>query len=272
MAMYAKVRRMRFRDGLSISEIARRTSLTRNTVKKWLAEPARSEMKYERRGGPHKLDAHAEWFRQALETDSRRPRKERRTALRLFAQLKERGYVGGYSQVTDFIRAWHAEAGAITARSAYVPLTFDWGEAFQFDWSDEGLVIGGFWRKIQRAHMKLCASRAFWLVAYPSQGHEMLFDAHTRCLTGLGGVARRGIYDTMKTAVDRVPGRGKARIVNARFAAMTAHYLFDPDFCNVASGWEKGRVEKRVQDTCRRIWQHAADQRFASFGELNERV
>jgi len=165
MAMYAKVRRMRYREGLSISEIARRTSLTRNTVKKWLAEPARSEMKYERSGGPHKLDVYTEWFREALETDSRRPRKERRTALRLFAQLKERGYAGGYSQVTAFIRAWHAEAGAVTARSAYVPLRFDWGEAFQFDWSEEGLVIGGIWRKIQLAHMKLCASRAFWLVA-----------------------------------------------------------------------------------------------------------
>lgn len=269
MAMYAKVRRMRFRDGLSISEIARRTSLTRNTVKKWLNEAARSEMKYERSGGAHKLDAHAAWFRQALETDSRRPRKERRTALRLLAQLKEQGYVGGYSQVTAFIRAWRSEAGAITARSAYVPLRFDWGEAFQFDWSEESLLIGGIWRKIQLAHMKLCASRAFWLVAYPSQGHEMLFDAHTRCLMGLGGVARRGIYDNMKTAVDRVPGRGKTRIVNARFAAMTSHYLFDPDFCNVASGWEKGRVEKSVQDTRRRIWQLAADQRFASFGELN---
>ena len=43
--------------------------------------------------------------------------------------------------------------------------------------------------------MKLCASRAFWLVAYPSQGHEMLFDAHTRSFAALGGVARRGIYD-----------------------------------------------------------------------------
>ncbi|MFZ1622051.1 hypothetical protein, partial [Dokdonella sp.] len=45
-------------------------------------------------------------------------------------------------------------------------------------------------------------------------------------LTGLGGIARRGIYDNMKTAVDRVPGRGKARIVNARFTAMTAHCVF----------------------------------------------
>lgn len=180
-----------------MSEIARRTSLTRNTLKKWLKEPGRDAMRYERPGGPCKLDAQAEWFRQALETDARRPRKERRTALRLFAQLKERGYAGGYSQVTAFIRAWRAEAGAVTARSAYVPLRFDWGEAFQFDWSEEHLVIGGIWRKVQLAHMKLCASRAFWLVAYPSQSHEMLFDAHTRCLTGLGGVARRGIYDNM---------------------------------------------------------------------------
>jgi hypothetical protein len=106
-------------------------------------------------------------------------------------------------------------------------------------------------------------------VAYPSRGHEMLFDAHTRCFTGLGGVARRGIYDNMKTAVDRVPGRGKARIVNARFAAMAAHYLFEPDFCNVAAGWEKGRVEKGVLDARRRIWQQALELRFANFAELN---
>ena len=269
MAMYAKVRRLRFREGLSISEIARRTSLSRNTVKAWLQEPVRREMKYARPGGPKKLDAHADWLRQALETDSRRPRKERRTARRLFEQLRAEGFDGDYSRVTEFVRAWRAQAGAVTARSAYVPLSFAWGEAFQFDWSEEGIVIGGVWRKIQLAHMKLCASRATWLVAYPSQGHEMLFEAHTRCFVGLGGVARRGIYDNMKTAVDRVPGRGKARIVNARFAAMAAHYLFDPDFCNVASGWEKGRVEKGVQDARRRIWQAALEQRFASFAELN---
>ena len=269
MAIYAKVRRLRLRDGLSISEIARRTSLSRNTIKEWLRESARHEMKYVRTGRPKKLDTHVAWLREALQIDARRPRKERRTARRLYEQVQAAGFAGHYCRVTECVRAWRAEAGAATVRSAYVPLQFDWGEAFQFDWSEEGLVIGGIWRKIQLAHMKLCASRAFWLVAYPSQGHEMLFDAHLRSFVGLGGVARRGIYDNMKTAVDRVPGRGKARIVNARFAAMTAHYLFDPDFCNVASGWEKGRVEKNVQDTRRRIWQQALDQRFGSFAELN---
>ena len=51
---------------------------------------------------------------------------------------------------------------------------------------------------------------------------------------------------------------------------MTAHYLFDPDFCNVASGWEKGVVEKNVQDMRRRIWNEAKQQPFGSFDDLNK--
>ena len=35
--------------------------------------------------------------------------------------------------------------------------------------------MGGVYYRMQVSHMKLCASGAFWLVAYPSQGHEMLF-------------------------------------------------------------------------------------------------
>jgi len=269
MAMYAKVRRMRLREGLSISEIARRTSLSRNTVKTWLRTPLRSEMRYQRAPGPRKIGPYEAVLREALAADARRPRRERRTARKHYAQLQAHGFAGSYARVTEFIRAWRTEQGAVSARAAYVPLSFAWGEAFQFDWSEEGLVIGGVWRKVQLAHMKLCASRAFWLVGYPSQGHEMLFDAHTRCLAGLGGVAGRGIYDNMKTAVDQTPRKDRGRVVNARFAAMAAHYLFEPDFCNVASGWEKGRVEKGVQDARRRIWQDAQQARFATFAELN---
>lgn len=55
-----------------------------------------------------------------------------------------------------------------------MPLSIAFGEAYQFDWGEEALVVGGIYNKKQVAHLKLCASRAFWLVAYPSQGHEML--------------------------------------------------------------------------------------------------
>ena len=72
----------------------------------------------------------------------------------------------------------------------------------------------------------------------------------------------------MKTAVDKVK-KGKGRVVNARFAAMCSHYLFDADFCNVASGWEKGVVEKNVQDSRRRVWLEARERKFTSFAELN---
>lgn len=187
----------------------------------------------------------------ALKADALRIKQNRRTSKALFLHIKAEGYTGSYSRVTDFTRDWRGREG--NAPRAFVPLSFEQGEAFQFDWSEEGLVIGGIYRRMQVSHMKLCASRAFWLVAYPSQGHEMLFDAHSRSFAALGGVPRRGIYDNMKTAVDKV-NKGKGRIVNARFAVMCAHYLFDVDFCNVASGWEKGLVEKNVQDSRRRIW------------------
>ena len=267
MATLGKIRRMYYRDGLSLSEISRRTSLSRNTVRAWLKQPEGREPKYRRQAKPGKLAAFEAFLTQSLETDLRRPKRDRRTARALFAEVQAQGYSGGHTLVSDFVRKWRTQGGKPLTR-AYVPLKFELGEAFQFDWSEEGLVIGGVWRRILVAHMKLCASRAFMLAAYPSQGHEMLFDAHTRCFTALGGIPKRGIYDNMKTAVDKV-GAGKARQVNARFAAMASHYLFDTDFCNVASGWEKGVVEKNVQDSRRRIWQEAGHMRFGGFAELN---
>ena len=70
------------------------------------------------------------------------------------------------------------------------------GEAFQFDWSEESLVIDDLCRRLQVAHIKLCASRAFLLVAYPSQSHEMLFDAHSRAFQAFGGVHYAGYTTT----------------------------------------------------------------------------
>lgn len=267
MNMLGKVRRLHYRDGLSLSEIERRTGLTRKTIRKWLKAPEGVEPKYRRRGDATKITPYAGRLIGMLETDARRPVRERRTALKLFAVLKAEGFDGDYSRVTEFIRRWRADGG-IAATRAFVPLRFEPGEAHQFDWSEEHLVIGGVWRKVIAAHLKLCHSRAFVVQAYPAQSHEMLFDAHARAFAALGGIPRRGIYDNMKTAVDKVK-KGKARVVNTRFAAMASHYLFDPDFCNVASGWEKGVVEKNVQDSRRRLWQDAAEVRFGSFTELN---
>jgi transposase len=267
MNMLGRIRRLHLRDGLTISEIERRTGLTRKTIRNWLNKPEGTEPKYRRQSGDTKITPYAGQLIKMLEVDARRPVRERRTVLKLFELIKAEGFDGDYSRVTAFIRRWRADGGAAVTK-AYVPLHFEPGEAHQFDWSEERLVIGGVWRKILAAHLKLCHSRAFVVQAYPTQSHEMLFDAHAKAFAALGGIPKRGIYDNMKTAVDKVK-KGKARVVNTRFAAMASHYLFDPDFCNVASGWEKGVVEKNVQDSRRRIWQDAAEVRFGSFTELN---
>src|SRR5437016_800706 len=157
MEILGKIRRLYLRDGLSLHEITKRTGLSRNTVRSWLrtAETA-TPPTYRRRKAVHRLTPFHAALEQALTADAHRTKQNRRTAKALLAQIKAAGYVGGYSQLTAFIRAWRGRAGK--APQAFVPLHFALGEAFQFDWSEEGLVIGGIYRRMQVSHLKLCAS------------------------------------------------------------------------------------------------------------------
>jgi hypothetical protein len=211
---------------------------------------------------PSKLTPFHDVLRQALKADARRPRHERRTARALYTEIKARATTAATAGDRLHPRLAPGE-GQTAVANAFVPLAFELGEAFQFDWSEEGLVVGGIYYRLQVAHMKLCASRAFWLVAYPSQGHEMLFDAHTRSFAALGGVARRGIYDNMKTAVDKVK-KGKGRTVNARFAVMCAHYLFDP----TSATWPRAGRRASSRRTCRTAAGASGSTRQAALRQL----
>jgi transposase len=266
--MLAKIRRMHLRDGLSIREVSRRTGLSRNTVRQWLRQDGVTQPKYPKREASSMVDAWEDHLSSALKADAHRPVRERRTAKMLYEQIRSLGYGGSYARLTTWLRRWRAEQEGAPRRAAFVPMSFELGDAFQFDWSCEYVFVGGLRRRLEVAHTKLASSRAFWLTAYPGQSHEMLFDAHARAFQALGGIPRRGLYDNMKTAVDKV-GVGKVRSVNARFQAMCSHYLFEPEFCNPASGWEKGIVEKNVQDRRRQVWREASERRWADLVSLN---
>jgi transposase len=210
---------------------------------------------------PSKLDPYADKLSQMLRQEAGKSRKQKRTTKQLHADLTALGYDGSYNRVAAFARDWKAarqQEQKTCGRGVFVPLAFLPGEAFQFDWSEDWAILGGERTKLQVAHFKLSHSRAFSLRAYPQQTHEMLFDAHNHAFRVLGGVPRRGIYDNMRTAVDKI-GRGKERQVNARFSAMVSHFLFEAEFCNPASGWEKGQIEKNVQDARHRLWQPMPD-------------
>ena len=269
VAILSVIRRWALREQLSLREIARRTGLSRNTIKKYLRSGV-AEPHYANRVSPSKLDPYAEKLSAWLKSETGKSRKQRRTLKQLHADLVALGYTGSYNRVAAFARTWQQQrqqAQQATGRGTFVPLSFGAGEAFQFDWSEDWAVIGGERTKLQVAHFKLSHSRAFTVRAYPLQTHEMLFDAHNRAFAVLGGIPRRGIYDNMRTAVDKVR-RGKLRDVNARFGAMVSHYLFEAEFCNPASGWEKGQVEKNVRDARHRLWQSAPA--FPTLAALND--
>ena len=258
MGFLSVIRRWALRDKMPIREISRRTGLSRNTIRKYLRADI-VEPSFRTPTRPSKLDPFAEKLSGWLITEQRKSRKDRRTAKQMHADLVKLGFDGSYERVAAFVRAWKADRQhtmQTTGRGTFVPLVFQPGEAFQFDWSEDWAVIGGERVKLQVAHIKLSHSRAFLVRAYLLQTHEMLFDAHWHAFRVFGGIPGRGIYDNMKTAVDRV-GRGKQRDVNARFLAMTSHYVFEPEFCNPAAGWEKGQVEKNVRDARHRLWQVA---------------
>ena len=87
---------MHLRDKVSLHEIAKRTGLSRNTVRSWLRTPEEVQIPtYSRAAGFSKLSAYVTELEQSLKADSLRPKKDRRTARALFAQIKASGYVGG---------------------------------------------------------------------------------------------------------------------------------------------------------------------------------
>ena len=239
-----RIRREHFVKGKTIKEIVRDLGISRNTVRKALRSEETSFV-YGRDTQPlPKLGPWSKKLDDLLGTNAKKPARERLTLIRVFEDLRGLGYEGGYDAVRRYARKWRDEQGALTA-AAYVPLSFEPGEAYQFDWSHEIVLLDGVTTIVKVAHMRLCHSRMIFVRAYPRETQEMVFDAHERAFSFFKGACTRGIYDNMKTAVETI-FVGKERKFNRRFAQMCSHYLVEPVACTPASGWEKGQVENQV--------------------------
>jgi len=260
-----RIRREHFVKGKSIKEIVRALKVSRNTVRKILRSGATS-LEYQRLVQPRpKLGAWHDDLSRMLLANEGKPARERLTLIRIFEELRELGYEGSYDAVRRYAQKWRAERGAATAE-AYVPLSFAPGEAYQFDWSHEIVLIAGVTTTIKVAHVRLCHSRMLFVRAYPRETQEMVFDAHSRAFAFFKGTCTRGIYDNMKTAVETV-FVGRDRQYNRRFLRMCGHYLVEPVACTPASGWEKGQVENQVGVVRERFFTPRL--RVASYEELN---
>jgi transposase len=208
-------------------------SYSRNTVRKVLRSTETS-FSYEREVQPRpKLVRWREDLDRLLAANAGASARERLTLIRLFEELRALGYEGGYDAVRRYARNWSKEHASATA-SAFVPLSFAPGEAYQFDWSHEIVVLNGVTTTVKAAHVRLCHSRMMLVRTYPRETQEMVFDAHERAFAFFKGACRRGIYDNMKTAVETI-FIGKDRQYNRRFLQMCSHHLVEPVACTPVS-------------------------------------
>jgi transposase len=260
-----RIRREHFVQGKSIKEIARDLRMSRNTVRKILRS-GETSFAYERDVQPQpKLGRWQTDLDRMLTENATKSPRERLTLIRLFEDLHGLGYTGGYDAVRRYARRWQRGHASRTA-PVFVPLSFAPGEAYQFDWSHEIVLLNGATVTVKVAHMRLCHSRMLFVRAYPRETQEMVFDAHERAFAFFKGACTRGIYDNMKTAVETV-FVGKDRRYNRRFLQLCAHHLVDPVACTPAAGWEKGQVENQVGLVRERLFTPRL--RFKTYDELN---
>src|ERR1700687_4760557 len=260
----AKIRRAYFVHGQPIKAICRELGVSRKVVRKVTRAEA-TECRYERE--TRRLPKMGPWSAELdrlLAANESKAARERLTLIRLFEELRGLGYAGGYDAVRRYARRWSRERGASTA--SFVPLSFAPGEAYQFDWSHEIVLLSGVTVTVKVAHVRLCHSRMLFVRAYPRETQEIVFDAHNRAFAFFKGTCTRGIYDNMKTAVETVL-IGKDRQYNRRFLRMCGHYLVEPTACTPAAGWEKGQVENQVGLVRERFFTPRL--RVASYDELN---
>ena len=260
--------RREYAGGKAIKAIARDLHVSRKVIRKAIRAPE-GAFDYQRKIQPlPRIGPFQDRLNTLLEENEVRGRRERLRMTRIHELLVREGFEGSYDAVRRYAARWKIERrkDAGDGVTAFIPLMFRPGEAYQFDWSHEDVEIAGKPMRVKVAHMRLCASRGVYVRAYPRESQEMLFDAHARGFAFFGGVPERGIYDNMKTAVTSV-FTGKERVFNRRFLIMTDHYMVEPTACSPAAGWEKGQVENQVQTIRGRFFQPRL--RFASLEELN---
>jgi len=182
----AKLRRAYFAQNKPIKTICRELRVSRKVVRKVIRSRA-TEFHYERGRQPlPRIDPWRDQLDGLLLEKEGKPLRERLTLIRIFEELRALGYKGGYDAVRRYAKRWRAEHGAATAE-AYVPLSFAPGEAYQFDWSHEIVLINGVTVTVKVAHVRLCHSRMLFVRAYPRETQEMVIDAHNRAFAFFRG-------------------------------------------------------------------------------------
>jgi transposase len=251
-ARVAEVLKLSLVDGLSLRAIAKKTSMTRKTVRKILGLSA----------PPKSAPAPRSTFLSQYENEIRRLLKltPELKAPAVLERLRPMGYQGGLTILRGQLRKLRPSF----AREAFLTLDFKPGAAMQIDWADFGFALPGCPRRVSAFVMALCYSRHLYVEFTLSQAMGTFLRCMERGFEFFGGGTLVDIFDNMKTVVlSHTPA---ATVFNPRFLEYARARGFSVVACNVARGNEKGRVERPIGFVRQRFW---PGRRFKDLFDLN---
>jgi transposase len=224
-----------------IRKIERHLRMGWRTIQKYLDAPAQSPA---RRPRVSKLDPFKAIIAEWLEKDATV------TGTMIEQRLRSLGYAGGPTILRDYLQKARPKA---KPNRAFVRMEPTPGERFEVDWGHFGaLDYSGDQRKLYAFALVEAHSRMLFLEFTHSQSFETFVRCHIHAFVALGGVAREVAYDNLATAVAEHDGR-LVRFL-PRFLAFAREYSFYPRACNLAAGWEKGKVERAIGYTRQSFW------------------
>ena len=244
MDMYYLIRSYH-NDGMSIRTIAKTLGISRQTVTKYCdGTTIPGNRKEYHRDSTIITDETREFILSCFREDEQEGlAKQRHTAKRIYDRLvAEKGFTGGESTIRKAVNDLRKEHSVHP--QADIPLGYDTGDAIQIDWGECTVYLNGIKQKLYSFCGRLCYSCDIFVQLFYTQNLESFLEAQQRMFDYLGGVPNRLISDNAKVAVRE--GFGKHAIATDGYAAFAAHYAFQTDFCNIASGNEKGLVENLV--------------------------
>lgn len=248
MAEIHDIRNKYFNEGKTISEISRETQKDRKTIRKYLEKDNwnEGEPTTKKKGLPslEKLDPFKPIIDKWLEQDKKAKGKQRHTAQRVYDRLVEgkgKEFNCSYRTVAEYVKM--KKKGIYKTQDGFLPLEHKAGEG-QADFGDADFIENGTRQSGSYLVLSYPHSNGGYLQLFRGENLECLLEGLVQIFGYNGGVCTEIWFDNASSIVKIMKNNG--RNISDRFLRFQEHYGFEIKFCNPASGWEKGSVEKKV--------------------------